>query len=243
MNAASAFREAGFEVQQSITYVDPATDKSREIDVLANDPDLIGLVDLSVVVECKSAHKPWVVLKANDALAEYNRLRVFAVMSNAARLALSRGRIDDLKVAEPLHTSGRAGYALRQAFSKDDDPAYAAAMGLISACVGTIPKQSFGGWPVVQVVIPVLVVDAPLFECELLPDGNLQLTEVESSEFLFSAHVPQHILCMIRIVHKSKLKSIATWAKRAMVALRSDLALEEQKIIKSLNETSIPPSE
>jgi hypothetical protein len=235
MIAARAFREVGFEVQQSTTYIDSATDKSREIDVLANDPDLMGFVDLSVVVECKSSAKPWVVLMANDALAGYNRLRVFAVMSDPARIALTRGMIDDLKVASMLHAGGRCGYALRQAFSKEDDPAYAAAMGLISACVGIIPKESFGGWPVVKVVIPVLIVDAPLFECELQPDGNLLLTEVEMSEFLFSAHVPQHVMCLVRVARKSKLKAIATWANQAMVSLRSDLAAEESRIIKALD--------
>jgi hypothetical protein len=69
MTAASAFRQAGFEVQQSATYVDLQSEKGREIDVLASDPDLIGFIDLSVVVECKSSTKPWVVLTSNDALA------------------------------------------------------------------------------------------------------------------------------------------------------------------------------
>jgi len=55
------------------------------------------------------------------------------------------------------------------------------------------------------------------------------------SEFLFSAHVPQHVMCLVRVARKSKLKAIATWANQAMVSLRSDLAAEESRIIKALD--------
>lgn len=77
MEAASAFRDAGFDVRQSATYADPQSDKGREIDVLAMDPDLIGIIDISFVVECKSSTKPWVVFTSDDALRNYNRLFAF----------------------------------------------------------------------------------------------------------------------------------------------------------------------
>ena len=69
MQAASAFRAAGFEVRQSYTYPDPQSDKGREIDVLAQDPDWIGVIEVSFVLECKASSKPWVVLTSEDALA------------------------------------------------------------------------------------------------------------------------------------------------------------------------------
>jgi hypothetical protein len=85
MEAAAAFRRAGFEVKQSVTYPDPQSDKAREIDVLATQPDIVGVIDVSFVVECKASHNPWIVLMSEDALANYNRLFAFAVTSRAAR--------------------------------------------------------------------------------------------------------------------------------------------------------------
>lgn len=79
MYAASTFRGAGFDVRQSATYADPDCAKGREIDVLAQDPDVLGLVEISFVVECKASLNPWVVLTSDDALSNYNRLFAFAI--------------------------------------------------------------------------------------------------------------------------------------------------------------------
>ena len=68
MEAASAFRSAGFGVRQSFTYTDPQSEKGREIDVLAQDPDWMGVIEISFVLECKASSKPWVVLTSEDAL-------------------------------------------------------------------------------------------------------------------------------------------------------------------------------
>jgi hypothetical protein len=232
MAAASAFRQAGFDVQQSATYVDPQSEKGREIDVLASDPDLIGFIDLSVVVECKSSTKPWVVLTSNNALAAYQRLRTCAVMSERTYTALARGAIDDLKADQYLHSAGKCGYGFRQAFSKDADPGYGAAMNVVSACTGITSVVPAAGWPTLAVSIPIIVVDCPLFECQLREDGELDLVEVDSSAFLFSAHIPKQTSCVVRVIHRDKLKVTAEWAKSFVDALRADLKPEEDKFFK-----------
>ena len=58
MQSAAAFRQAGFEVRQSSHYIDPENGKDRELDVLATDPDYIGVVQIHFVIECKSGKKP-----------------------------------------------------------------------------------------------------------------------------------------------------------------------------------------
>ncbi len=85
MEAAKAFRNAGFEVRQSATHLDQEEKKGREIDVLAQDPDLLGVVDIYYVVECKSSDKPWVVLMGDDVLSGFNRVHVFSVLSTDAK--------------------------------------------------------------------------------------------------------------------------------------------------------------
>jgi hypothetical protein len=73
------------------------------------------------------------------------------------------------------------------------------------------------------------VVDSPLFECELRPDGELELTEVDESAFLFSAHLPKQTSCVVRVIHRSKLEATAKSAKSLVDALREDLKPEEDK--------------
>jgi len=237
MAAAAAFRRAGFDVQQSATYVDPQSQKGREIDVLASDPDLIGFIDLSVVVECKSSSKPWVVLTSNDAIAGYNCLRTRAVMSERVFDALisHKRTVKDLEVDQYLHPGGRGGYGLRQAFAKDVDPGYGAAMSVVSACKGIISVTPAGGWPTLMASIPMIVIDAPLFECELQPDGSLKVVEVESSEFLFSAHIPEKTASIVRVVHRSRLEAAAKWARSVVDALRKDLKPKEDEFFASMS--------
>jgi hypothetical protein len=81
MRAAAAFREAGFEVRQSRHFMDAETGKAREIDVLATDPDIMGIVAIHFAIECKSTKKPWVLLASEDVLSGCNRLFAFGVLT------------------------------------------------------------------------------------------------------------------------------------------------------------------
>lgn len=234
MKAAAAFREAGFEVRQSTTFADPVTDKGREIDVLANDPDIMGFVDLAVVVECKSSPNPWVVLTASDVMEGYNRVRTRALFTERAYRGITRGRYDDLKVRPLLQEKGRCGYALRQAFSKGNDPGYEAAMAVVSAGKGVFPPKSVGGWETIAAAVPVIVVNAPIFECELRANGEMELVEVPQTDFLFSARIPGHVACSIRVVHVNAILETARWAKRVVDFLREDLKSEEDRLLAEL---------
>lgn len=236
MEAAAAFRRVGFEVKQSITYPDPQSEKGREIDVLATQPDLIGVIDVSIVVECKASPNPWVVLTSEDALANYNRLFAFAVTSKAAREVLAGRWRQSLARLEPyIKRPARGGYGLRQAFGKDNDPAYAAAVSVMKACRGVAEDRE--GIPRLAFAFPVIVVDAPLLECSLAENGqDLQLVEVEESEFLFSIHVPEQVGCCVRVIRRENLAKYAAWAKRLADDITSELQDEEDKILKRASE-------
>jgi hypothetical protein len=153
-------------------------------------------------------------------------------MSERTYTALSRGKIDDLEVDQYLHGAGKCGYGFLQAFSKDADPGYGAAMNVVSACKGVTSVVPAADWPILAASIPIIIVDSPLFECQLRPDGELELVEVDSSEFLFSAHIPKHTSCIVRVIHRSKLEATAKWAKSLVDALREDLKPEEDKFFK-----------
>ncbi len=61
------------------------------------------------------------------------------------------------------------------------------------ACYGLTVAAQKSAVPRITLTFPVMVVDSPLFECVLQPDGKLALTEVQRGEFLFSAHFPTQL--------------------------------------------------
>lgn len=234
METASFFRAAGFDVRQSFTYPDPQSDKSRELDVLAQDPDLIGIIEISFVIECKSSSNPWVVFTSEDAMSNYNSLFAFAVSSKAAKSAII-SRLLNLGELEPYFKpqSTYGGYGFRQAFGKDSDPAYTAAIGAIKACQNIAQDRTGSSIPRIAFAFPVVVIDSPLYECSINNDGELQLTEVKQSEFLFSAYIPEHIGSCVKVVTRENLKVFARWAKSLANTLRKELEAEETKLFQN----------
>lgn len=232
MEAAFAFREAGFFVRQSAVLPDPQSDKGREIDVLANDPDFIGVIDISFVVECKSSSNPWVIFTSEDAFSLYNRVHAFAMTSGAAKEALSK-RLGKDWWEKWIARSEYGGYGFRQALRKDADPAYTAAIGAVKACHGIAQDRSSSSIPLLAFAFPVIVVDSPLFECSRNAEGALKLVEVPISEFLFSAHIPENIGCSVKVVTKAHLPIFAKWAREVATAIRSEFKEEEDNAFKS----------
>jgi hypothetical protein len=236
MEAAAAFREAGFDVRQSATFADPQADKGREIDVLAQDPDWIGILDISFVVECKSAQKPWVVFMSDDVLRHYNRLDAFGIQSGVARSILTKHILKGVRRALPLLSAyierpARGGYGFRQAMGGENDQAFNAAIAALKACHGVSQDGGEGQMPRLAFAFPIIVVDSPIFECERNQEGELVLTEVQKSEFLFSAHIPNPVGCCIRVIRREYLTEAARESKKLADALRKELASDESKIL------------
>lgn len=235
MEAAAAFRAVGFDVRQSSVFPDPQSDKGREIDVLAQDPDLVGIIDISFVIECKSSTKPWVVFTAEDVLSGYNQYDAFGVISDAARGVLAGNILNGRTIlTNYIMRSAKSGYGFRQALGNESDLAYTAAMGVLKACHGIAQDRAGSSIPRWAFAFPIIVVDSPLFECARGEDGALVLTEVQRSEFLFSAYIPNHIGCCIKVITKEQLLSFAKWAKQLANAIREELVYEECELLRSL---------
>jgi hypothetical protein len=240
MRTASAFRAAGFKVRQSSLYVDPETGKSREIDVVAIDPDVMGVIDIRFVIECKSTEKPWVLLSSPDTLDGYNRMFAFAVLSEKARGAL----IDRFELHHAdiggffdrlpwLRKEGLIGYSMRQALS-DADVAFAAATSVAKACDNFVKKAGGSYGPQLFFGFPVIVIDGPLIRCSLTEDKGVQLEEVSQGEFLFFLSGLMHDFGVcIRVVTISHLESFTLEAKRVADQIREEIKSAEKKIVKS----------
>ena len=235
METAAAFRSAGFDIRQSYIYPDPQSNKGREIDVLASDPDLIGVIDINFVIECKSSSKPWVILTSED--TSRNLLFAFAVTSKSAIDALANKWPNLGELKQYIKKSTHAGYGFRQAFNENNDSAYHASLEVMNACKGIIKEESGHKINHLSFAFPVIVIDSPLFECQLENNGGLSIKEVESGEFQFSAHLPNYVSTCIKVIKKEKLNSFAQQAKKLSDILRAELKSHEDKIFSRADNT------
>ena len=233
MEAAKAFRNAGFEVRQSATHLDPEEQKGREIDVLAQDPDWMGVVDIYFVVECKSSDKPWIVLVADDVLSNFSRVHSFAVTSEDAKSEMFSIWRNNEDFNDLLNKPARCGYSFRQALGGKNDRAYSAAISALKACAGLTRERTASVLKRFAFALPVIVVDTPIFECTLNSDGEIDLVEVQESDFLFSAHMPDEVACCIKVIRKEKLQEYTLGAKEIADSLRRFMKESEQAAIES----------
>ncbi len=223
MRTASAFREAGFEVQLSSLFKDHETKKSREIDVIALHPDFVGMLKICFVIECKSSKKPWVLMCSNLASEGLNRLFAFAPSTAAVKKILMERLYHFIGAYPWLKKEGLIGYSFRQAFS-DQDPAYAAALSVAKASDHLI--SGIQGVAPLRIVFPIIVIDSPLVQCSVSSGGEMELTQIEEGEFVFRADPPKDFLTCIRVVTIERLRTFAIEAKEIADRLRADLGVE-----------------
>lgn len=233
MRAAAAFRAAGFEVRQASHYLDPENGTSREIDVLATDPDFLGIVGIHFAIECKSSKKPWVLLTSPHTLSGYNRLFAFGVLSEKALHAFAERFRDFIGTVPWLRKDGPAGYSFRQALGERADIAFSAAVSVAKACEYLIRPTDKQYAAPLGFAFPVIVVDTPLIACSLDDDSGLRLTEIEQGEFLFFARLPRQFGSCIRVVTARALSGFALEAKQTAERLRAALKPEEDSVVAS----------
>ncbi len=194
----------GFGIEHSAVYSDPETHSSREIDVLAYRSDHTVCFEVIYAIECKATGKPWVVLTDPEQYDRYGALWI-ALMSPDAREAMSVHMNQYLGIYHSIFGEANGGYALRQAFSGQDDHAYKACMSVLKAAINLAADDCQS----IIFVIPTIVVDAPIFEYRQEIDGEQVFSPVSSSSFVFSAHIGSRQRCVIRIVSKDSLKEHA----------------------------------
>lgn len=242
MKAANSFRQANFEVEQSAFYVDSNSTKGREIDVLASEPDDIwGIVNLTAVIECKSAKNPWLIFMSDDVLPAYKRLRTFSVKSQSAKEFYESRKSEDFYVSKYLPEVSRCGYGFRQALLEPGkDAAYEAAMGVISACNSIASAPPSDNWKTFSVSLPIIVVNTPIFEVQLNDENQTELTQVISGSFLFSAYLPTLVQSVIHVVHIDAIDKFAAWTKGVIDAFRQDLQSEEDSFLETFTNPPLP---
>jgi hypothetical protein len=231
MRCARVFHEAGAELVQGEFYPSPEG-KSREIDIGAqfgvswhvlDRPEggapqaTYMLFDLFVVVECKSgpkSQKPWVVFSSTrnrmNTAMRFQRLGSEIGKTFLFQTASIDKAVQSLDVFQ-IRT--RHGYALSCAHDGSDQ-AYAALSSLVAAAryKASIQDELF---QISRVVLPVLIVDTPLFECWLDDAGNMQLEECDQATLVWHNAISDDPHVIVDILHESALPRYAAQVAEA----------------------------
>lgn len=204
IESARAFKRASFAVEHSSTYIDPETQKGREIDVLAYRRNATGYFNAFFTVECKSSDKPWVVLTNQDQYSRHSYLQI-ASISNVARRAIGEVVAEYCDIYNEVFGRSRGGYALKHAFAGQSDQAYAACVGALKAASWISNESQLG----LVFGFPTIVVNTPIYEYSESPSGEQYFTEVTDSSFEFSAYWGRQERAIIRIVSSDHLNAYA----------------------------------
>jgi len=196
MKVARSFQEAGFSVSSSEYYLDPDEGKPREIDVIASmQTTITGITfHLAFTVECKSSkEKPWVCFRAG------RKQHRESSVGFLARQATIQGRNlltevscnPDITTDRLFHLPDSHAYGVTNVFKegKGVDVPYKAIVGprkAAHALISHYDRIQTHPNPVhtVCIAFPLVVVDAPIFNCGLGDDGDIELTKVASHTIL-----------------------------------------------------------
>ncbi|MCW3844391.1 hypothetical protein ONA70_30315 [Micromonospora yasonensis] len=225
LRTAQAFRGIG-NVRQSDYYYDSESACHREIDVVvsmrANTNSHMEWLDVLLCIEAKSgADKPW-VLFCGERVPPLHPLAQVAerFTSPAARAWIAAAANSHEVRALPLLTiEEHPGHNLIKATlgpNQGQDVAYKAIISAVKAAhweatrKDIYPKHS----EVSIVAFPVIVIDAPLFKCDIDESGELRLRQVDMGTLIWHNNIvpsaPPHT-----IVHVVTEAGIPEYARQA----------------------------
>ena len=195
MRVAKAFQAAGARVIQSEYYVDPVREESREIDIVADWQQWFNhaIVTITFVIECKSSKdKPWILFVSPDArLSDAARVAQRAASRLGQQVLSTIARESSAQDLFIFRLPDAPAYSITQAFTSSHDLCYAAATTVASACSAQAraadrpPPQALKRLLNLEVVFPVLVTEARLFEASLQQDSSVSLAERTSGVLLW----------------------------------------------------------
>lgn len=268
MRVAQQFRRERFSTVQSAYYVDAETRELRETDVLASLAFSLAssvLLLVHVVVECKHVQreKPWVGLSASNQNVE--DFQVFPrLASTGGLLLLNLIESKDGVRALPLFQMPKTvAYGLVEAFSKSreswgsqkgagkrtqsrkdkPDPAYSAIRQVLSSArsrTSWFSKDLAGDLTIVEIVLPLVVIDGPLFEAELSENGQLDIHPRDSlllalNTFGVGGKLGESVpVTFINIIKEAGTSSFAADVRTSLKWIRDNCAAEFEVVSKAM---------
>lgn len=219
----------GYICEKSQMYTDIETGIAREIDLVAylsaNHGDKKFFYEIQLLIECKKSEKPIVVLSSEVNIEErFHSLfghEMPALNRDNGSVFFNLHKLDQKDRADKIglfSEKKKVGYSVVQGFGKSDENIYKGIIGLIKAydfyrseyhkCAESDADKDVEDWFRMQ--IPVLLVDAPLFDASLDESGELEIEESQWSSIL--SRVPwainrpdQDRLINVQVVQKNFL--------------------------------------
>ncbi|MBI5961841.1 MAG: hypothetical protein HY863_00060 [Chloroflexi bacterium] len=242
MKVANVLSTLGFGIRQGWYFTDPEEGKPREIDILAFCNINTGHpLMLQFIIECKWSKKPFVVFSYSDRTPKSPNpelQQANPVGKQFVNKIVSNGIINQLSLFSP---TSPLGYAMTQAQismkstnetgqSSNKDEAFDALMKVAKATYSilqyyttrsdTVSKEGDAAqYVLAYLAFPMIVVDAPLFDCYLNEKGDAIVTPI--SQVLVNWSYPLLGNLPIRVCTLDALPSVAnqaleTWAQLAL---------------------------
>jgi len=216
MKVSSSLRKQNFEVRQSWYYNDPETGKPREIDILALQSEVYGILRVEFLIECKHSTKPWILFSSEQTLENYNRSFAFGILSKAARKTLIKhisNNFDKVSEVPWVIKKGRVAYGITQAFASGNDVTYQATLSSLKAAISrkVEGEKSYSGF---TFSFPVVIVEGQLFECYISCDDKIEIAEVDQAFYHFPVQIKDVLGTTIRIVSVKGIDKFCSEAKQ-----------------------------
>ena len=247
MFATQKFKQQGFFVSQSLYYHDDELEKNREIDVIAHKVKFVedSFITIDYIIECKSSHKPWLLFtnKRNQKDDSVNELERYLYSKDAFPLLLNLSTENKLKHLTPYYFGfENIGYGLTQAFSNGNDMAYKAITALTKCSLSLIKESETKVYQDRKLIIPILVVDSPLFEVYLSTNYEMKIVKKEIAYLFIKNLIPDYQQISIMILTKDYLEQFAISANKSVdwlfnycVNNLTTILAEYQDIIKDIS--------
>ncbi|HEY4291236.1 MAG TPA: hypothetical protein VGN00_29245 [Puia sp.] len=237
MTVASIFQKNGFQIGQSVYYIDNELKIPREVDVIAFKTFQIDshFISFSFVIECKSTKsKPWISF-SNGSKREFRTLPNYKATKYAKRLL---SKIKKTKQNSELFSSrnDNYGYSMTLALRDGDatDIFYKAIQTLTKAVDHYVDKFASNN-NLLYFYFPVIALDCPLFELKLLENGETELVQIQQSAYLSRNPKDNNLDSSVDILTKPSIAEYAKFYSKAITRFMSSNKNEIKKFIEEIN--------
>lgn len=188
----SILSELRFNIVNSHMYVDFEKQINRELDLLANFSNNKNDVylDINLLIECKKSEKPLILLATNTVKKDHISFAEYLSMSNPHGSVLF-GNSPKIKMP------GNCGFGFKmiQAFTDGDELINKASNTLIKSYHDFNINQAellevFIESNAYSLGLPILLIDAPLFELALNEQKTMEIREIDSCILEYRKVIP-----------------------------------------------------
>jgi hypothetical protein len=247
MRIASTMQRKGFHVVQSEYFFDPESGDARELDVVAFLQKEIShiLFRMSLLIECKrSTDKPW-LLFTSDKVKLSNRARIVQRAANSLGRHFLHEICRQKEVQDiPLFAlPERPAYGVTQALTSGKDVCYSAVTSVSKAARATVAelddmeeKEKKGlkqySHNICSIVLPIIVVDGPLFEVYLDDSAKVLVNALENGTLLWRNPIVGMPHTIVNIV---STKAFDSFSDISLTSIESLFSLSGGQLADSLN--------